>query len=182
MNIDRPIAIAIILFIILLLIFFLVVPEYKVFKNLQVELGEKRAEFNAQFDYYAAITRTYFDLQVRQDDIKKIDNALPSTFDLGEIIYFLQKTAKENGLLLKELFLSKSSPAPASAGINNNNNVRDMVFSINLLGSYSALENFILSLEKSSRIFEVTNISFGSGAGASSQQQSFSLQIRTYSY
>ena len=56
MQVDRPIAAAIILFIILLLVFFLVTPEYKTFKKLQSELGEKKAEFNAEFDYYAEIT------------------------------------------------------------------------------------------------------------------------------
>ena len=66
MTFDRPIAIAITLFIILLLVFFLVVPEYKTFAKLQTELGEKKAEFNAEFDYYAAITKTFDDLQNSQ--------------------------------------------------------------------------------------------------------------------
>ena len=48
MQIDRPIAIALILFIILLLVFFLVVPEYNTFKSLQTQLGEKKAEYNAE--------------------------------------------------------------------------------------------------------------------------------------
>jgi hypothetical protein len=109
MHIDRPIAIALILFIILLLIFFLVAPEYNTFKQLRIELGEKRAEFNAQFDYYSAITKTYFDLQSRPDDLKKIDDALPQSSDLGETIYFLQETAKTDGLIIKDLFLSKST-------------------------------------------------------------------------
>ena len=77
MQIDRPIAIALTLFIILLLVFFLVVPEYKTFGRLQTELGEKKAEFNAEYDYYAAITKTYYDLQSRKEDIRKIDDALP---------------------------------------------------------------------------------------------------------
>ena len=91
MQIDRPIATALILFIILLLVFFLVVPEYKTFGKLQEELGEKKAEFNAQFDYYNAIANTYQQLQGRKDDIKKIDDALPQDPALGRVIYFLQQ-------------------------------------------------------------------------------------------
>jgi len=177
MQIDRPIAIALILFIILLLVFFLVVPEYNTFGKLQTELGEKKAEFNAGFDYYAAITKTYFELQSRQDDVKKIDDALPQNPDFGGTIYFLQETAKENGLIVKDLFLSKSSSG--IVGSNISGSIKDIVFSIDLLGNYASLENFIVSLEKSSRIFEITNISFSSASGP---PYNFSLQIKTHSY
>ena len=177
MQIDRPIVIALLLFIILLLVFFLVVPEYNTFVSLQSQLGEKTAEYNAQFDYYAAITKTYYDLQSRQDDVKKIDDALPQVPDLGSLVYFLQETAKENGLVTKDLFLSKSSSNNSNSNISSS--IKDIVFSVDLLGSYASLENFIIALEESSRIFEVTNISFGS---SSNPPYSFSLQIKTHSY
>lgn len=189
MQVDRPIATAIIIFIILLLVFFLVAPEYETFKKLRVELGEKTAEFNAEFDYYAEITKAYYNLKNRQDDVEKIDNALPQDPNLGKLVYFFQKTAAENGMIIKNLFLSKSSISESS---NNESVVNNIVFSIDLLGDYSSLGNFIVSLEKSARIFEVTNISFGSEsvsqiASSSSQFQTqqthaFNLQIQTHSY
>jgi Tfp pilus assembly protein PilO len=177
MQIDRPIAIALTLFIILLLMFFLVIPEYKTFKQLQIDLGEKKAEYAAEFDYYSAITKTYFDLQSRKEDIKKVDDALPQNSNLGDVIYFLQKTAKEDGLIVKSLFLSKSSSAGSNSDVSNN--VKDITFSINLLGDYASLGNFIVSLEKSSRIFEITSITFDSTSGP---PYSFNLQIKTHSY
>jgi len=189
MQIDRPIAIALTLFIILLLVFFLVIPEYNTFKSLQTQLGEKKAEFDAEVDYYAAIARTYFDLQSRQDDIKKIDDALPSDPATGKLIYFLQEAAKDNGLMVKDLFLSKPSGGNAQA---NSGGIKDLIVSTDVLGDYPSLEKFIIFLEKSSRIFEVTNISFSSepasSVGASQSQfqiqqtYSFSLQIKTRSY
>lgn len=194
MKIDRPIAIALILFVILLLAFFLVVPEYNTFTKLQTELGEKKAEYNAEFDYYAAITKTYFDLQSRKDDISKIDDSLPQDPGLGKIIYLLERTALENGMMIKDLFLSKASSSSSSSSDQTNagNNVKDIVFSTDLLGSYSSLEKFMISLEKSSRLFEITSISFGnnsqgkSGADQSQfqtdQAYSFNLQIKTHSY
>ena len=189
MQIDRPITIAIILFVILLLVFFLVFPEYKMFGTLQTDLGEKKAEFNAEFDYYAAITKAYFDLQGRKDDVKKIDDALPSNADFGELIYFFQKAAAENGIMIKNLFLSKSSPTQTQSGFqsesqtNQDKKVKDVTFSMDLLGDYKSLNNFIISLENSSRIFEVTNISFGSADQSGGQGiSSFNLQVKTYSY
>lgn len=180
MQIDRPIAIAVTLFIILLLAFFLVVPEYNTFKSLQTDLGIKKAEYSAQFDYYAAIYKTYVEIKNREDDIKKIDDALPQDPALGRLIYFLQTAAQDNGLIVKNLFLSKSSASSSSATNSTSDKVKDLVFSMDLSGSYSSLGGFLLSLEKSSRIFEVTTISFGAATGQS--LQSFSLQIKTHSY
>lgn len=186
MTIDRPIAIAVILFIILLLIFFLVVPQYKIFVKLQLDLAEKTAEFNAERDYYVAIAKTADALQEHQDDIKKVDDALPKNPTFGNLIYFLQQTAKENGLISKDLFLSKTSKNNLKE--NSGANVKDVAFSMDLIGDHSSLENFIISLEKSARIFEVTSISFGSssvsqpGMLQAQQAYNFSLQIKTHSY
>ena len=108
MQIDRPIAIAVTLFVILLLIFFLVSPKYQTFKDLQIKLGEKKAEFNAKYVYFAEIAKVYYGLQNRQDSIKKIDDALPVDSNYGRLVYFFQKKAMENGLIIKNLFLSKS--------------------------------------------------------------------------
>ena len=180
MQIDRPISIALILFIVLLLAFFLVVPEYNTFTSLQTQLGQAKAEFNAEFDYYAAISKTYSDLQSRQSDIQKIDDALPAPQQdsiIGKLIYFLQDAAKNNGLIVKDLFLSKSSAN--NTATNASNSVKDIVFSADLMGDYTSLGNFIVSLEKSARIFEVTNISFSSISGP---PYGFSLQIKTHSY
>ena len=172
MHIDRPIAIALILFFILLLVFFLVWPEFKVFRSLQQDLGKKQAEYAAKYDYYSAIEAAYFNLKSRDEDVQKVDDALPKDSDFGQLIFYLQEIAKENGLIVKDVFLSKTS-------ISSSNTVKNVIFSLDLIGGYSSLENFIASLEKSSRIFEVVNISFGSVTGP---PYSFSLQIKTYSY
>jgi Tfp pilus assembly protein PilO len=198
MQIDRPIAIAVMIFAIILLVFFLVSPEYNTFTGLETQLGEKQAEYDAEFSYYNAIAATYQNLQSHQDDINKVDDALPTNPDLGKIIYFLQQASTQNGMMIKDLFLSKSSQNIAQS--NTGGNIKNIVFSMDVLGNYSSLEQFLISLEQSSRIFEITSISFGSSAptpAASSQgaaqapapsqfqiQQtySFNLQIKTYSY
>ena len=176
MTFDRPITIVIILVVISLLTFFLVVPEYNKFQDLQSQLGEKQAEYVAQHDYYSAIDKIYYDLQSRKDDIGKIDNALTSDPTLGTTTYFLQQAAKDNGLIIKDLFLSKTSQSNSS---NNSSATKEIIFSVDLLGNYPSLEGFIISLENSSRIFEITSISFNS---KTQPPYSFSLQIKTYSY
>jgi len=193
MQINRPISIVIIITIVLLLVFFLVLPEYNNFKNLQTKLASVKANKNAESSYYASITKTYFDLQNHKDDIKKIDDALPENADIGGLIYYLQATAKNSGLDVKNLFLSKSS-TPTAQG-KNVSSIKNIVFLVSLSGDYPSLGKFINSLEQSSRLFEITSISFGSSGtpGQTSttsslpqfqtqQQLNFNLQINTHSY
>ncbi len=189
MKIDRPIAIALILFATLLVVFFLTAPQYEVFKGLRQNLAEKRAEYNAQLDYYTTIAKVYDQLKSRTEDIAKIDDALPTNSELGQVVYFFQKTAAENGIVIKNLYLSKTGNA------NSKSNVKEIVFSLDLLGNFSSLKSFMFALEKSARLFEVVSISFGSSYASqnlssmssasqfqSEQMASFNLQIKTQSY
>jgi len=183
MHIDKPIVIALILLIILVLVFVLVKPEYENFKELQTQLGIKKAEYNAEFDYYSEISRNYAQLQSRSDEVKKIDAALPSDPVLGKLVYFMQEKASESGLILKSLFLTKSS------GSSTENTVKDLAFSLSLTGNYSALKTFISYLENSVKVFEVKSINFGSADVSDEELQllsesiySFSIQVNTYIY
>jgi Tfp pilus assembly protein PilO len=193
MQIDRPIVSAIIIFIVILLVFFLVMPEYKAFVFLRDDLAKKRAEYDAERDYYAAIYKTYSELQVRQEDIKKIDNALPTDPDLGKIVYFLQRAAAQNSIIIKDLFLSRSAPAnlPKTGGQPGTNAVKDITFSMDVLGDYISLQQFIITLEKSARVLEVASITFGSSEEMPQENQTqfqlqqtynVNLQVRTHSY
>lgn len=156
----------------------------------KTELAEKKAGFNAEFDYYAGIAKTYNDLQSNAASIAKIDDALPQGPVLGKLIYYLQKSAGENGIIIRSLFLSKSSSATSTAGTGNT--VKDITFSMDLLGDYSSLGKYLVSLEKSSRLVEVNSISFsGSSQSQTGPNQSqfqmqqtfdFSLQLTTHSY
>jgi len=197
MEIDRPIATAVILFVILLLIFFLVVPKYHQFQSMQQKIGEKQAEYDAKFAYYSEVNKIYEQLEARKDVVEKINGAIPSSTAFGPLVYFFQKIGIENGLIVRGLYLSKVS----SASIGSD--VKEIIFSLDLLGSYAALKSFLASLENSARFFETSNISFGSSATSAQTQASlaaggaapktsvapqilqiypFKLEIKTYSY
>lgn len=182
MTIDRKIIIIVVVLLAdIILAWFLVVPQYNQFKNLQTEAVLKEAEYNAKYAYYAQVNQLFDDIQKRQDSLSKIDNALPSSLSLSPIVYFLQKKTAESGLVLKDIFFSKTSP------INPKTQVKEIVFSLSLMGNYQALKNFIAILEKSANLFEVNSISFSSQAQIqqaqqSTQSHSFIMEIKTYSY
>jgi Tfp pilus assembly protein PilO len=175
MEFDRPIAIAIIIFITILFAFFLVVPEYTKLQDMRVQVAQKTAEYRAQFDYFGDISRTYYNLQDKKAELQKIDDALPSKPDFGQLIYFFQAKSKDNGLALKNFALSQ---AGSGAG------VKPITFSLSLVGNYSSLKNFVSYLEKSARLFEIVSISFGSaGQQLTTKKQTNqfqNLEIFTY--
>jgi Tfp pilus assembly protein PilO len=183
MEIDRPTAIAIILFVVLVLILYLVIPKFKEFKTVQTELGNIQTEFDAKYAYYAEVNRVYRELENYKDSLDKVETAIPAKASFGPIIYFFQKKSAENGLIIKGLFLTKVSLQ------NPESDIKEIVFSLDLLGNYRALKNFLYSLEKSARLFEVTNISFASQIPSvgplqipTQQAYSFKLEVKAHSY
>ena len=180
MHVDKPIVIGITLFVILLLAYFLVYPEYQNFKDLQTDLGVKKAEYTAKFDYYSSISATYAELRSQSENVERIDEALPAEQVLGDLVYYLQEQVTKSGLALKSLYLSKSSNSTVE------NTVKDMTISLSLAGNYDGLGSLISYLQNSARLFEVESISFGSaGEGTSSGSQSiysFSMQVKTHTY
>ena len=188
MKVDRPIIIAIIIFIIILLMYFFVVPKYYEFKDFQVKLGKVEAEYNAKFAYFSEVSKIFRELEDRKESLEKIENAIPSEPQLADLVYFFQQKGTASGLIVKNILLTKISP------ITSESNIKEVVFSLEVLGNYQSLKNFLSSLESSSRLFEVGNVSFGSQTLNKSQstptpqlllvQQvySFKLEVKTHSY
>ncbi|MBI1866391.1 MAG: type 4a pilus biogenesis protein PilO [Candidatus Staskawiczbacteria bacterium] len=193
MAVDRPITIAVIIFIIILLMYFFVAPKYYEFRDFQVKLGNAQAEYNGKFAYYSEVVRIFSELENSKESLDKIENAIPLKSQLADLIYFFQQKSTESGLIAKSILLTKFSP------VTSESNMKEIVFSLDLLGNYQSLKNFLSLIEGSSRLFEVNNIFFGSQAtnqppttpisqplpaNASLAQESYSfrLEIKTHSY
>ncbi|MBI3631616.1 MAG: type 4a pilus biogenesis protein PilO [Candidatus Staskawiczbacteria bacterium] len=155
MEIDRPITIAVIIFIIILLLYFFVAPKYYEFRDFQVKLSEAEAEYNGKFAYYSQVSKIFRELEDRKEVLDKINNAIPPKPQLADLIYFFQQKGTESGLIVKNIILTKLSPETSENGI------KEIVFSIEVLGNYQSFKNFLSLLEGSSRLFNVGNVSFG---------------------
>lgn len=181
MELDKPITIAVILFIILVLSFYLVLPKYEEFKGLLTKMGEKEAEFEGKNAYFIEVTRIHKELMLYKENLEKIDAALPQKFSLATVVNFLYKKSSESGLIFRSVSVNKASKVGADTG------VKEINISLQVLGSYTSLEKFINSLENSARLIEGENISFSVTKPTIQNpqpQQSYpiSLEIKVYSY
>jgi len=184
MTIDRPIAIALILFVVLVLGFYFVSPKYQEFKEIQLKVSEKEAEFKGKAEYFAEVSKTFKKLKDYEENLGKIEDeehlgpiedALPSTPSLAPLIYFFQIKSSENGLIFRRANLLSISL------VNERSDIKEITFSLEFFGSYPAFKNFLISLEKSARLIEVESISFISQQ-ESGQTYPFNLTIKVYSY
>ncbi len=181
MELDKPITIAVILFLVLVMIFYLVLPKYQAFQNILIEAGKKEAEFNSKNAYFVEITRVYKELMLYQDNLKKIETALPDKFSLASLVNFLYQKSAENGIILKRVTTGRGA-------INvKGDNLKEIYLTVEAFGSYPAFKNFISAIEKSSRLIEGENISFSLATPTiknpePSQTFPLTLQIKVYSY
>ncbi len=191
MELNKPITIIIIVIVTCMLVFLFVMPQYQQSNDLALALAEKEAQYNGQSQYYANIDRLDEGVQQRQEVLAKIDSALPSELALAPLMYFFQEKSTQSGSSLKSIVFLDGGPVAAATtatGTKTDKSIRTVTFSINLVGNYQALKNFLGALEKSSRIFEVSTIAFSSlkdqksPAASQGQTYDFRLEVKTYSY
>lgn len=124
-------------------------PQYQKFSDLEFQLEKKTERLRQEEEYFTELDALSNQLKEYQVELSKIKSALPSDVDSAIINFFnfLQKQTSENGLILKDINLEKAASPKIS-------------FAISVLGSYSALKNFLSSIYKNIRMVEIESISF----------------------
>jgi Tfp pilus assembly protein PilO len=156
----------------ILLIFFLIFPNYQNLTFLKKEISEKEVEFSSQEKYFQDLQNIAQELKKHETDISKIDSALPTGLSLPELLNFIQMKASQSGLALKGVSPATIIPA-GEKGLN------EIRVNFILIGNYSDFKNFLSILEKSARLIEIENISFSSPEEG---PFTFNLTIKVYSY
>lgn len=191
MEINKPISTIILIAISLLLVLLFVLPKYQEANDLQVSLSQKQAEYNGKAVYYTKISELLLQLQSRKDVLQKISSSLPPDFSLGDLTYFFQKTAADNELAVKSLEFSQVTPVAYRKTLVNGDakELKNIMFTINFLGSYQGFKNFLAALDTSSRLFEANTISFARietpqarGGKSMPPTYDFKLEVLTHAY
>ena len=186
-SMSRLTLIIICFFLILLISLFLIWPKYQELRALKVEVEEKETEFRYLEEYFSKLNQLSQELKKYEAQLSKIDFALPSdsSLTLLSLMNFLQKASSQNGLVFKEfssfsIILPKplaeiSSPQESQLP----SGIKEIYLNFEVAGSYSALKNFLNTLEKSAKLIEVEDVSFSFGE---EEIFSFGLKIKTHSY
>ena len=171
---NRPIIIAICIFITLTLIFLLISPKYQTLVSFKTKIEEKKNELDYLKAYFVELGNFYKDLKGHEPELSKIESALPSDVSPSDLLYFIQTKTSQNGLVLKSASLVTITPSLQRSDI------KEYHFSIELSGFYPAFKNFLSTLEESGRLIEIERISFSSTK--EKEPASFGVGIKVYSY
>mgnify|MGYP003393844967 CR=1 FL=1 len=182
MEINKPLYVILVLIVAGFLFSFFVLPKYQESKNMELTLYQKQVQYESRFNFYSKLEDILASIEQNKDALDKINSALPKEFSLANVVYFFNQKADESGLSLKSIGFSEQN---LTSSQKNTQNINDVLFAVNLSGSYDGLKEFLYSVESSSRIFEVNSIAFSSGQGTeaiSSKGYDFSLIIKTHTY
>lgn len=183
MKINKPISSIITFVIILMMVFLFLIPTYQKMNDLQNSLVQKQAEYDGKFVYYTKIASILKEIDSRKDAMEKIDSALPSDSYFSPLVYFFHKEAVLTGLTATSVRLSQITPP------NKKTKIRNIVFNLQLSGTYENFKKFLASLDTSARLFEVNSVSFSTPTTPlqgrlpqASRTYNFDVEIQTHAY
>jgi len=113
--------------------YFLCWPKYQEFKEKKVEVETKDEEIRKKEEYLLNLEILSEKLLAYEEQLSKIDLALPKDPSVAALFNFFQKTSSENGLILTNIDVGElfSLEAPEER-------IQKMPFSFSVSGSYSA--------------------------------------------
>lgn len=175
MKIDRLVLTAIIFLTLLLFVFYIFIPKYQKFKNVQLELANRETEFLGKAKYFSKLQKIYKELEKYKESLKKIELALPNEPSFASLIYFLEEKSEENGLVFRGANLIRTSP------VARKSKIKESTISLELLGGYLSFRNFLSSLERSAYLIRIEKVIINP-QGQIGDTYSFRLIIKVHSY
>jgi len=137
--------------------YFLVWPKYENYVVSKKEFDTKDEEIRAKEEYLPKLEVISVKLLEFEDQVSKVETAIPTEPSVAAIFNYLQKTTSRNGLILEGIDVS---------GLFNLNKtelserMERMPFSITVMGSYSSLKVFLLDIYLNSRIINISSVNF----------------------
>jgi Tfp pilus assembly protein PilO len=154
--------------------YFFLWPKYNQFLVLKEGIKKLEKILASHQEYFKEIEDKFSQVQEKKEEISKIETAFPHDPYVAETLNFLQKTAAENGLLIKS-FSFVLTETSQKEGIG------ELRIQISLSGFYESFKNFLRKIERSARLIEVekTSLSVGGEEGAEGILN-FSLDLKSF--
>jgi len=181
MKIKKYIPLILVLVFILLIGggYFLISPKFQDFRIKKIEIETRDEEFRKKEEHFLNLENTLEQLSKYEDEISKINSALPSKPLEPDLLNYFQRLSSENGLILKDINIASLLSAQGVPG----EKIKKLSFSVNLTGSYASFKSFILNLYRNARLIEIKSISFSGGSKEMTQDLfDIQLELETHSY
>ncbi len=118
---------------------------------------------------------------IPSDKLARLDKFMPEKAEVGALLVSLEQITNTRGIKLKSIdFTAEKSQTRAAAGkvaTTTELGVSSLIYGINITSNYERFRALLSALEKSLRLIDVTDISFGTGVAGN-----FEISIKAKSY
>jgi hypothetical protein len=160
-----------------LLFFFFVSPEYNEIKGLKEDTEMYKRAVESYNDFYAKVDTK---LAVKRNEspviVERLNQFIPKDLDVAYNIADLENMAQAH----KMLFGNVSTDVSGTDLVSESDKGQELQIadiSFDAIGTYEQFQLFLLDLESSLSLFEVTSINFSASEGPFEQ---FTIAVRTY--
>jgi Tfp pilus assembly protein PilO len=136
---------------VLLLIFFLVVPKLSQVSDAKKKLDDARAQQTTLQSEYRALQDAKGSAPQAQEKIDQVNREIPPTTDLPGLILLLQNAATSSGIDLVTI-------TPANPTFDQTANLSMISVSVNANGTYFALTEYLYKIETLPRAAKVVSV------------------------
>lgn len=176
LKIINYVPLIIILFFVFLLIMgaFIIWPKFGEYGRLKQNVEIREIELRYKEEYIAKLEGIKRTLEENAEQVSKIESALPDEISTPSIYKFMTEAASQSGMVLDSI-----SPFNENNSAINSR-LKEVSFSMNLTGSYSALKEFLSIAEKSARMFDMNSVSL-----SNTDQENvykFQLTVKAFNY
>lgn len=148
-------------------------PKYQTFQRLSVELKERQQELENQEVYFADLARVKADLAGFEEQLLKVEAALPSNAELPALYDFLQTSAAFSGMSLRNISSTVENQAESLK-------MRTIPVTLEVTGSWSGVKELLSRLKTASRMVSLQSLSLSGSQDPG--RLSVTLQLSGYSY
>lgn len=155
--------------------FALDVPQYDLLLDVQAAIKDRQAlliDRKAMSENFKSI---YNQFQQKAGDMDKLALLLPTQSYQDQILSGVQQAVTDNGLQLR-------STAVGIMTGNSSDKYKKVGVTIDVSGNISSLVGLLQELEKSLRIYDVSEISIARDASNASNTSAFSMEIKATAY
>lgn len=145
----------IILTAIVLIVIFLILPQWARIKGLKSEIDNLKAELSQKTELLEKINDMISKYNELVSKVQKLDLTIPKEQEKPELIVQIESLAKENGLIVESLAFKEVNQKEGEAA-----RYKILNISLGLSGTYQAFKNFLIALEQNIRIMDVQMINF----------------------
>ncbi len=146
------------------------IPQYKRVKELQKQLANQELILETREQYVEQLEESSRRIDEHQEEMVKLNYAMPSTPDTSYILEFLDESVFKTGMIFRDVGgLSKTIEREEESQTGW------VEVSFQLIGTYDSFLDFLNRVEKTARLIEVDSVSF---VGESLEQEGEGETIR----